>query len=203
MIPRSRRARKSPVDSLHRRRCGKSRAGTHTCWLKLAFIQTVASALLNHVSFRHTARIRVGRNAASAPMSSSLREAHDTYGFSCVARSDSRHPGLGCQRAGRPAHPPLRQRLRPARLQRRRPAHQAAARRLQGPPPHDQPRRAPRRVGGRRRRGGRQGLGPRARRDPLHALVPAAHRHHRREARRLPRRPRPTARPSPSSAARN
>ena len=35
--------------------------------LKLAFSQTVASALLNHVWFRHTAGIRVGRNAASAP----------------------------------------------------------------------------------------------------------------------------------------
>ena len=38
-------------------------------------------------------------------------------------------------------------------------------------------------VGGRRRRDGDEGLGGRARRDALHALVPAADRHHRRKAR--------------------
>ena len=38
-------------------------------------------------------------------------------------------------------------------------------------------------VGRRRGRARDEGLGRRARRDALHALVPAAHRHHRREAR--------------------
>ena len=49
-------------------------------------------------------------------------------------------------------------------------------------------------VARRHRRQRAEGLGGRARRDALHALVPAADRHHRREARRLPdpdrRRPR-------------
>ena len=48
---------------------------------------------------------------------------------------------------------------------------------------HDHPRRAARRLDRRRRRDRAEGLGGRARRDPLHALVPAADRHHRREAR--------------------
>ena len=38
-------------------------------------------------------------------------------------------------------------------------------------------------VGRRRGREGDEGVGGRARRDALHALVPAAHRHHRRKAR--------------------
>ena len=63
--------------------------------------------------------------------------------------------------------------------------------------------RAARSVGRRRRRVGDEGLGARARRHPLHPLVPAADRHHRREARLLPVARRPRAARSPSSAARN
>ena len=44
-------------------------------------------------------------------------------------------------------------------------------------------RRAARRLGRRRGRDGDEGMGGRARRDALHALVPAADRHHRRKAR--------------------
>ena len=160
---------------------------THTCCLKVSVSTNRVIGLAEPCSVPAYCRaIASDACRVRRPTSSSPREAHDTYGFSCVARSHSRHPGLGRQRAGRPAHPPLRRRLRPARLQRRRAAHQAAARRLQGAPSHHQPRRDPGRVGGRCRRGGRQGLGARAWRHPLHALVPAAHRHHRREARRLP-----------------
>ena len=60
---------------------------------------------------------------------------------------------------------------------------------------HDHARRAARPVGGRRRRDGDEGLGDRARRHALHALVPAADRHHRREARLVP-----DARPSDGKA---
>ena len=52
---------------------------------------------------------------------------------------------------------------------------------------HGDARRVARSVGRRRRRLGAEGLGDRARRHPLHALVPAADRHHRREARLVPR----------------
>ena len=47
-------------------------------------------------------------------------------------------------------------------------------------------RRAAGRLGGRHRRDGDEGLGGRARRHALHALVPADDRHHGREARLLP-----------------
>ena len=58
-------------------------------------------------------------------------------------------------------------------------------------------------VGRRHHRQRAEGLGGRARRHALHALVPAADRHHRREARLVPESRPPTAAPSPSSAARN
>ena len=51
--------------------------------------------------------------------------------------------------------------------------------------------------------GGDEGLGGRARRDALHALVPAADRHHRREARLVSDRRPATARRSRSSRARS
>ena len=76
--------------------------------------------------------------------------------------------------------------LRQPRLQRRGPEGPSAQGGLQGAAPHRHARRGARSLGGRRRRLRGQGLGARARRDALHALVPAAHRHHRREARLLP-----------------
>ena len=76
-------------------------------------------------------------------------------------------------------------RLRLADLQRRSAARPAAEGRLSGAPPHDRAGRAARPDRRRRRRQRDEGLGDRARRDPLHALVPADDRPDRREARRF------------------
>ena len=57
---------------------------------------------------------------------------------------------------------------------------------LQGAPPHDRRPRAVRSGHRRRRRARREGVGARARRDPLHPLVRADDRLHRREARLVP-----------------
>ena len=94
-------------------------------------------------------------------------------------------------------------RLRLADVQRRSPARPAAEGRVPRAAPRHRARRAARSVGRRHRRQRAEGLGGRARRHALHALVPADDRHHRREARLVPRARRPTAAPSPSSAARS
>ena len=84
--------------------------------------------------------------------------------------------------------------LRLADLQRRSAARPAAEGRVPRAAPRHRPRRADRSVGRRHRRQRAEGLGGRARRDALHALVPADHRHHRGKARCVPepdqRRPR-------------
>ena len=64
-----------------------------------------------------------------------------------------------------------------------RAAPAAAEGHLQAPPAHARERRGPRAVHRRRRGPGHEGVGARERRHPLHALVPAAHRLDRREAR--------------------
>ena len=68
-------------------------------------------------------------------------------------------------------------------VRRCRAAEAPSEERLRGAAPHGQQGRAARSVHRRRRRRRAEGLGHRERRDPLHALVPAADRHHRREAR--------------------
>ena len=55
------------------------------------------------------------------------------------------------------------------------------------PAPDDHPGRGARPLGRGRRRVRAEGLGDRERRHPLHALVPAAHRHHSGKARLVPR----------------
>ena len=76
-----------------------------------------------------------------------------------------------------------RRRVRQSRVQRQGAAGAAAEAGLSRAARHDHARRAARRVDRRRRRDRAEGLGGRARRDALHALVPADDRHHRREAR--------------------
>ena len=93
--------------------------------------------------------------------------------------------------------------VRRQRLQRGGPAPAAAQAGLQGAAEDDQAGAAARPGHRRRRRHRHEGLGHREGRDALHALVPADDRPDRREARQLPRRRPATARPSPSSAARN
>ena len=94
-------------------------------------------------------------------------------------------------------------RIRLADLQRRGAAGPAAEGRVPRAAPRHRARRAARPDRRRHRRQRAEGLGGRARRHALHALVPADDRHHRREARLVPEPDRPTAAPSPSSAARN
>ena len=81
----------------------------------------------------------------------------------------------------RPGHRDLRQpRVQRREVQRARLASRSTR-------PSDAPsRRASPRLDAGRGRLGDEGLGARARRDALHALVPAADRHHRREARLVP-----------------
>ena len=81
-------------------------------------------------------------------------------------------------------------------VQRRGAADAPAEAGLSRAAPHDDARRAARRLGRRRGRVRDEGLGGRARRDALHALVPAADRHHRRKARLVSRRRPATARRS-------
>ena len=85
-------------------------------------------------------------------------------------------------------------RIRVADVQRRSPARPAAEGRLPRAPARRRAGRGARRVGRRHHRQRAEGLGRRARRHALHALVPADDRHHRREARLVPladgRRPR-------------
>ena len=81
--------------------------------------------------------------------------------------------------------PAQRQRLRRERLLDRRPAPAAAEGGLPSARGDDRQGRAARAGARRRRRLGDARVGDGARRDPLHALVPAAHGLHRREARLL------------------
>ena len=85
--------------------------------------------------------------------------------------------------AKEPSGPARDRSVRQPRVQRRSPADAPPEAGLSRAAAHDDARRAARRLG--RRRGGvrDEGLGGRARRDALHALVPAADRHHRRKAR--------------------
>ena len=87
-------------------------------------------------------------------------------------------------------------RLWRARLQRQGPAGPPAETGLQGAARHHDRRQGARCLDRRRGRIGVERLGGRKRRVALHALVPAADRHHRRKARRLlrPDRRRPRAR---------
>jgi len=79
--------------------------------------------------------------------------------------------------------PRIGRELRQPGVQRHGAAGPLAQAGVSGPPPYDHPRRSARHGRGRRRREGDEGMGDRARGDALHALVPAAHRHHRRETR--------------------
>ena len=88
-------------------------------------------------------------------------------------------------RSARPTSPSPAAPVRRERLQPRRPAAAPAQGRLQAAPGDARPRRAARPVAGRRRRQGDERVGDGARRHPLHALVPAADRLDRREARLL------------------
>ena len=74
-------------------------------------------------------------------------------------------------------------RVRQSGVQRRGAAEAPAQDGVSRPAADDHARRGARSVGRRRGRVGGEGLGGRARRDALHALVPAADRHHGREAR--------------------
>ena len=96
-----------------------------------------------------------------------------------IATSQGRpHHGLhGARRRGD---------LRPVRVPRGRPAPVPRQADLQGAPPHHRRPRALRSRHRRRGRARRQGVGDRARRDPLHALVRADDRLHGREARLVP-----------------
>ena len=93
-------------------------------------------------------------------------------------------PNGGAHRAVGP-DPARRQRLRRQRLLRRRPAPAAAQGRLPGAPGDARRGQGPRAGARRRRRVRDEGVGAGEGRHPLHALVPAADRHHRREARLL------------------
>ena len=75
--------------------------------------------------------------------------------------------------------------VRRERVQPRRPAPAPLLRRLQPPAADARPRRGARHVARRRGRARDEGMGDGAGRDPLHALVPAADRLDRREARQL------------------
>ncbi len=100
-------------------------------------------------------------------------------------------------------HAARRQRLRRERLLDRRPAPAAAEGRLQAAPGDDRGGRDARPGARRRRRQRHEGMGDRARRHALHALVPAADRPDGREARLVLRARRATAARSPSSPARS
>ena len=105
-------------------------------------------------------------------------------------------------RRARP-HPARQLGLRRQRLLAGRPAPAPAQGRLQAAAGDARARRGARPVARRRRRRGDEGLGDGEGRDPLHALVPAADRLDRREARLLLRARPATAPRSPSSPARS
>ncbi len=83
--------------------------------------------------------------------------------------------------AGRARHGSVRQ----PGVQRRSPADTSPQTDLSRAAPHHDARRAARQLGRRRRRVRDEGVGGGARRDALHALVPAAHRDHGGKARLL------------------
>ena len=109
------------------------------------------------------------------------------YGFVSAPGCHKEHHRVGQSVGqGRTGAPEGHRDLRIADVQRRSAASPPAARRLQGAAPDDRAGRAARHVRGRHHRLGDEGLGDRARRHALHALVPAAHGHHGREARLVP-----------------
>ena len=93
-------------------------------------------------------------------------------------------PFLTCMIEG-DRHEQCRSDFRNACVQRYRYAAAPAEGDVQSPPASDKRGQTARYRGGKRRRKRHEGLGDRARRYALHALVSAADRHHRRKARQL------------------
>ena len=98
-------------------------------------------------------------------------------------RRDQRDPRLVGHRGERAARSARDRDIWQSRLQRRSPADPPPEAGLSRAATHDDARRSARRLGRRRRCLGDERVGGRARRHALHALVPAADRHHRRKAR--------------------
>ena len=107
----------------------------------------------------------------------------DVHGFDSAGRSDQIDPRLGGDGSQRAAGAAGHRSVRQPRVQRRSAADAPSETDLPRAPANHDARRAARHLGRRRGGVGDEGVGGRARRDALHALVPAAHRHHRREAR--------------------